>query len=493
MSGLATIGSFSQPSAATLEPGSVFAERYEVISKLGEGGMGVVYLTRDPGADVHVVVKLIHPRLLVGEAAVSRLLAEGRTARAIRHPNIVAVYDVAKWQDQPYFTMEYVPGRTLRSWLVENLADHRDAPLSVVVRLVRAILAGLAEAHRVGVVHRDLKPENVMLVGDPSEDSCTVKILDFGIARAFGTTLASQTGPAQGSGTPFYTAPEQLTSADAVRASADLYSLSVMLYEMLVQVVPQGGRWEPISHARPDVPIAFDALVDKGVSLRPRGRFQSVAEYSAALDEALAASSTPPRMPHPPAPEPVVPPLPRVPASGPAPVRPPARDGLAVVADIRQRVDRAGFTWKGPGLAGGRAFDIVAEKSTGYWEHLVLGRRFELFDVATLERYVLECCAAAEESLLARFSLVGALFGKSLLGCIPVMSVAHVPPSIPIAAMKCVHPIVKNLLDPPITIAVLPVVFDEERLVGHFSAQTSLAGIFSVPFLRSEVSKLFPR
>jgi serine/threonine protein kinase len=251
--------------------------------------MGIVYLAKDRSAGVQIVLKLIHPDLVPGEQAVKRLLAEGLTAREIRHPNVVAVYDVTVADGQPYFTMEHVRGRTLRSWLTEQAAANRDVPFEAAVRIVRSMLLGLDEAHRKGVVHRDLKPENVLVTSDPSATDCTIKILDFGIAKAVGTPKTARSG-GSASGTPHYMAPEQLTSMDAVRPSADLYALTVMLYEMLMGALPQ-ARLEPIGAHRPDVPAGVDQLIAKGLSTRPRARYQTAAEYSTALDAVVGGRS----------------------------------------------------------------------------------------------------------------------------------------------------------------------------------------------------------
>ncbi len=307
-SGLATVVPMRESRASVLEPGTRFAERYEVVRKLGEGGMGVVYVAKDSNTGEEIVLKLIHPDLVTGEEAIKRLMAEGLTARQIRHPNIVAVYDVSQYNGQPYFTMEFVRGGTLRSWLVNGISSGREVSLQTAAGLMKAMLAGLGEAHRMGVVHRDLKPENVLLVGDPDAGNYDLKILDFGIARAIGTPAThSSGGPV---GTPIYMAPEQMTSADAVGPAADFYSLSVMFYELLMDAPPQ-GRWESVSKSRRDVPPSIDAIIEKGLSARPRSRFSSAAEYDEALDAALGKARPQPLVePDPPRPEPLPSPVP---------------------------------------------------------------------------------------------------------------------------------------------------------------------------------------
>jgi serine/threonine protein kinase len=283
MSGLATIAPMIENRASVLEPGTRFAERYEVISKIGEGGMGIVYVAKDTNTSEEIVLKLIHPDLVKGEEAIKRLMAEGLTARQIRHPKIVAVYDVSQWNGQPYFTMEYVRGGTMRSWIVECLNASREISVEIAAGLMKSMLAGLAEAHRMGVIHRDLKPENVLLCGDPQAGNYDLKILDFGIAKAVGGHTTRGGGAI---GTPPYMAPEQTTSPEAVGPAADLYSLSAMFYELLMDSPPQGLR-ESVTKSRPDVPKAIDDLIEKGLAQRARNRPASAAEYSAAIDAAL--------------------------------------------------------------------------------------------------------------------------------------------------------------------------------------------------------------
>ncbi|MDZ4761984.1 MAG: DUF805 domain-containing protein, partial [Alphaproteobacteria bacterium] len=141
---------------------------------------------------------------------------------------------------------------------------------------------------------RDLKPENVMMLSEPTDGGVRLKLLDFGIARAGG---GADTG-ATSLGTRGYMAPEQITAPDAAQPSADLYSLSVMFYELLVGVVPQ-GHWQPPSHGRGDVPSGIDDLVQKGLSNNPRSRPQTVADYLKALDGAIAGRPKPPPGPPP--------------------------------------------------------------------------------------------------------------------------------------------------------------------------------------------------
>jgi uncharacterized membrane protein YhaH (DUF805 family)/tRNA A-37 threonylcarbamoyl transferase component Bud32 len=287
LSGLRTIDDMETKSprpdsTRVLKPGDVFAGRYEVLQVIGEGGMGVVYRAMDKLTSKEIALKLIRADRLAGKDAVQRLIREGVTSRDIRHPNVVAVYDVGEADGQPYMSMEFLAGQSLRAWTRKRLQTNSDCSMLTAANIIAEILAGLDAAHKAGVVHRDLKPENVMLVGEPGDRGATLKILDFGVARAAGS---GDTG-ATSLGTRGYMAPEQITAPDAAQPAADLYSLSVMFYELLVGVLPQ-GHWQPPSGGRSDVPPAIDKLIERGLSNNPRVRPQSVAEYGKALAEAM--------------------------------------------------------------------------------------------------------------------------------------------------------------------------------------------------------------
>ena len=267
-----------------LEAGTVFADRYEIEAVIGRGGMGVVYKATDQLTKQTVALKLIRPERLTGTNAVEKLIAEGVTARDIRHSNIVAVYDVGQSDGQPFVSMEYLEGQSLRAWHREQVQNNEDIPLRVAARIMTEIMDGLKAAHAAGVIHRDLKPENIILVSEPTDDTAPLKILDFGIARATGAALESGTGT--GLGTPRYMAPEQITNADSAGPPADIYSSSVIFYELLVGVLPQ-GHWQPPSGGRSDVPAGIDALIEQGLSNRPANRAQSATAYRKLIVDAV--------------------------------------------------------------------------------------------------------------------------------------------------------------------------------------------------------------
>lgn len=264
----------------TLTSGQVFADRYTIENVIGRGGMGVVYRAIDKVSGKTVALKLINASHLGGERAIKRLIEEGVTARDIRHPNVVAVYDVGLSGEQPFVAMEYLDGLSLRSWHGRVMQRGEFVALRIAARIVVEILDGLSAAHNAGVIHRDLKPENIILLADPSEKAAPLKLLDFGIARAAGAT--SGVSSSTGLGTPEYMAPEQRTNPDSVGPSADLYSISVMLYELLVNVVP-GRHWQPPSGGRSDVPLEVDTLILKGLSDNRTLRPQTAMDYRQAL------------------------------------------------------------------------------------------------------------------------------------------------------------------------------------------------------------------
>ncbi|MBY9067482.1 protein kinase [Hyphomonas sp. WL0036] len=267
-----------------LEPGTEFSGRYLIESVVGKGGMGVVYRAHDKLADKTVALKLIRADRLAGQGAVRRLISEGITTRDIRHPNIVAVYDVGDAAGQPFVSMEFIKGQSLRDWHRDRIRQRKDVPLRVAARIIAEVLDGLAAAHAAGVIHRDLKPENIMLTDEPTEAAAPLKILDFGIARA--TTGATDSNTGTGLGTPRYMAPEQVTAADSAGPEADIYSLSVIFYELLVDVLPQ-GHWQAPSGGRSDVPTSIDVLIERGLSNRPANRPQTAKEYRKLLVDAV--------------------------------------------------------------------------------------------------------------------------------------------------------------------------------------------------------------
>ncbi len=279
-----------------LSAGETFAGRYEIVEELGRGGMGVVYRAKEQlgSRTREIALKLIRADRAADQRAVESLLSEGALIQEIGHPNVVKVYNVGEAQGRPFVAMKFVDGVTLREWHGRRFRAQKEVSLEAATAIIRSALAGLGAAHAVGVIHRDLKPENIIITSEPSAAGANLQILDFGIAREpdHETTSTNQ-GPTGMLGTIGYMAPEQKTYPESVRASADLYSLSHIFYELLMD----GGiekTWQPPSGGRPDIPTGIDDLIERGISTRPKNRPQSVEEYREALDAALGASETTP-------------------------------------------------------------------------------------------------------------------------------------------------------------------------------------------------------
>jgi len=212
-----------------LTRGSTFAGRYEIIAKLGKGGMGKVYRVEDKKIKEEVALKLIKPEIASDKKTIERFSNELRMARKIRHKNVCGMYDLGEEKGTHYITMEYVPGEDLKSFI------RRSEQLTVgkSIFIAKQVCDGLAEAHRLGVIHRDLKPQNIMIDKDGN-----ARIMDFGIARSL--KAKGITGAGVMIGTPEYMSPEQVEGKEVDQRS-DIYSLGVILYEMMTGRVPFEG------------------------------------------------------------------------------------------------------------------------------------------------------------------------------------------------------------------------------------------------------------
>ena len=205
--------------------------RYEVIRELGQGAMGIVYQAKDPLIDRVVAIKTINLGLAMEgkDEYEGRFYQEAKAAGRLNHPNIVTIYDVGKSGDIAYIAMEYLQGRELR----DIMNDAGLLPVSNVLDIVAQVASGLAYAHEHDIIHRDVKPSNIMVIRDGH-----VKITDFGIARMASSAVRTQTGMVLGS--PKYMSPEQVMGKEIDQRS-DIFSLGVMLYEMLTGQAPFNG------------------------------------------------------------------------------------------------------------------------------------------------------------------------------------------------------------------------------------------------------------
>jgi beta-lactam-binding protein with PASTA domain len=212
-----------------IESGTVIDGRYEVLSRIGTGGMADVYLARDQLLGRQVAVKLLHHRFAEDQEFVERFRREASSAASLSHPNVVAIFDRGEWDGTYYIAMEYLPGRSLKAVVRERGPLEPAAAIDIVIQILHAARF----AHRRGVIHRDLKPHNVIL-----DEEGRAKVTDFGIARA-GASDMTLTGSIMG--TAQYLSPEQ-AQGHAVSASSDIYAVGIVLYELLTGVVPFDGE-----------------------------------------------------------------------------------------------------------------------------------------------------------------------------------------------------------------------------------------------------------
>ncbi len=255
---------------------------YEIVRRLGRGATGIVYLARDPVLGRNVALKLLSPSLSADPSAAGRFAEEARAASALDHPHIATVYEFGRAEDERFFiVMAYHEGETLRDRLARGAL-----PVAEAIRVAAEIADGLSAAHAEGIVHRDIKPENILMT---PRGAC---IVDFGIAKVLGHTL-TRTGAALG--TAAYMSPEQSRGV-GVDHRSDLWSLGVVLYEMLTGVRPfqaDGGEAlvygirhdvpEPLTARRHDVAPALVQVVERCLEKQPERRYQSASDVLAAL------------------------------------------------------------------------------------------------------------------------------------------------------------------------------------------------------------------
>ncbi|MBM3746738.1 MAG: tetratricopeptide repeat protein [Acidobacteria bacterium] len=256
---------------------------YELLEKLGEGGMGSVFKARDVRLERLVALKFPLPELLDTPEVRSRFLREARALSSLSHPNIATVFEVDEAGGTPFLVLEYLPGGTLRGRIRVAAAAGRPIPVSELVELARVLADGLGHAHRQGIVHRDVKSGNIMFGAEGRP-----KLTDFGLAKVTGTGEQSSSGSVLG--TLAYMSPEQ-ASGEVVDQRSDLYSLGVVMYEAATGRLPFQGdspaavvhqimntEPDPPSRLRADLPPAYDAIVLRLLAKAPARRYQHAEE-----------------------------------------------------------------------------------------------------------------------------------------------------------------------------------------------------------------------
>jgi serine/threonine-protein kinase len=271
-----------------LAEGTLIDNRYRVVGPLGSGGMADVYLAEDSHLGRRVAVKVMHDRFAQDPQFVSRFEREASAAAGLQHKNVVGVYDRGAFGNTRYIVMEYIDGRTLKD-IIKSQGPM--APLQAIA-IAEQVLAAAGFAHQRGIIHRDLKPQNVLV-----DREGNAKVADFGIAHE-GTSDVTQAGVMLG--TAQYVSPEQ-AQGQPPQAASDLYSVGVMLFEMLTGQVPFAGdssmaialkhvnEQPPApSQVNPSSPQALDAVVLYALNKDPATRFRSAGEFVAALEHAKA-------------------------------------------------------------------------------------------------------------------------------------------------------------------------------------------------------------
>src|ERR687885_1500368 len=252
---------------------SVFDGRYRIQRKLGAGGMANVYLAEDQELGRRVAIKILNDRHAGDDQFIERFRREAKNAAGLSHPNIVSIYDRGEAEGTYYIAMEYLSGRSLK----ELIISRGPTPIRIAIDYTRQILAAIGFAHRHGIVHRDIKPHNVVV--DPDG---RLKVTDFGIARS-GASQMTEVGSIIG--TAQYLSPEQAKGAPVDQRS-DLYSVGVVLYELLTGTVPFTGATpleiamkhlsqvpEPPSRRTPDLPPELDKVALRALAKDPDDRY----------------------------------------------------------------------------------------------------------------------------------------------------------------------------------------------------------------------------
>jgi len=250
---------------------------YEILEKIGEGGMGVVYKAQDTKLDRIVALKFLPSHLTVNDSDKERFLQEAKAAAALNHPNVCVIHDIQEFEDQQFIVMECVGGKTLRQLIKDNSQFTIDNSIDYAVQIGEA----LQEAHSKGIVHRDIKSDNIMITA-----SNQAKVMDFGLAKLKGSLKLTKSSSTVG--TLAYMAPEQIEGKE-IDARADIFSFGVVLYEMLSGQLPFKGDYEaalmyavlneepePVERHLPDISSELLHIINRSLEKKPEERYQSM-------------------------------------------------------------------------------------------------------------------------------------------------------------------------------------------------------------------------
>lgn len=273
---------------------TLFAERYRIDSVLGTGAMGVVYAATHVELGIPLALKIIHPSLMSSPEARARFCTEARAGAALRSPHTLRVYDAGQLGSaECYIVMERLEGQDLQ----ELTRRRGPLPVAVAVNYILQACAGLAEAHRIGLVHRDIKPENLFLA-QYVDSAPLIKVMDFGVARWRGRDARGSTrltGPRSNVGSPCYQSPEQMQNAADVDERTDIWALGLVLYELLTAECPFESEtisetcWRILQGPRPSlarvphVESGLEIVFQRCIALRRQDRYRSVQQLAAAL------------------------------------------------------------------------------------------------------------------------------------------------------------------------------------------------------------------
>ncbi|MEZ4375469.1 MAG: serine/threonine-protein kinase [Polyangiaceae bacterium] len=284
--------------SASFSAGEVIADRYRLLSKLGEGGMGSVWRAEHTTLKSPVALKFIETSISQNEEATARFIREAQSAAALRSTHVVQIFDYGIDRGVPYIAMELLVGESLRDRM-----DHTRLSPRQLAEIMTQVCRAMSKAHEAGIVHRDLKPDNIFLVNE--DDQEIAKVLDFGIAKVAegvvdGVSSATRTGTILG--TPYYMSPEQAQGNRAVDYRADLWALAIIVFECVTGKLPfqSDGLGDlilricvhpvPVPSSLAQVPPGFDQWFARAATRDPQERFQSAREFADALKVVLGVS-----------------------------------------------------------------------------------------------------------------------------------------------------------------------------------------------------------